>query len=46
MDLRDMFAIAALPVVHEISGGFYRKKAEDAYRLADEMMRVRSKVNE
>jgi len=46
MDLRDMFAIAALPVVHEISGGFYRKKAEDAYRLADEMLRVRSKVNE
>jgi len=46
MDLRDLFAIAALAVVHEISGGFYRKKAEDAYRLADEMMRVRSKVNE
>jgi hypothetical protein len=46
MDLRDLFAIAALPVVHEISGGFYRKKAEDAYRLADEMLRVRSKVNE
>jgi hypothetical protein len=46
MDLRDLFAIAALPVVHEISGGFYRKKAEDAYRLADEMLRVRSKTNE
>ena len=46
MDLRDMFAIAALQVVHATSGGFYRQKAEDAYRLADEMLRVRSKTNE
>ena len=46
MDLRDRFAIAALPVVSEVSGGFWRQKAEDAYRLADEMMRVRSKTNE
>ena len=46
MDLRDMFAIAALPVVASVSGGFWRQKAEDAYRLADEMLRVRSKNNE
>jgi len=46
MDLRDIFAIAALQVVHATSGGFYRQKAEDAYRLADEMLRVRSKTNE
>ena len=46
MDLRDLFAIAALQVVTATSGGFYRQKAEDAYRLADEMLRVRSKVNE
>jgi hypothetical protein len=46
MDLRDLFAIAALPVVHEVSGGFWRLKAENAYKLADEMMRVRSKTND
>jgi len=45
MDLRDFFAIAALPIVS--SGGKFRQEmATDAYKLADEMLRVRSHKDE
>lgn len=45
MDLRDSFAIAALPIVSS-GGKFWQEMATDAYKLADEMLRVRSHKDE
>jgi len=45
MDLRDVFAVASLPIVSS-GGKFWQEMAVDAYKLADEMLRVRSKQDE